>query len=113
MDIKDPDQKIKFQRVHCLGKKDRNGPRRILSRFLCDVYRDAYCGFYRKHAGSLRMVTLPFMKTLTRICVTSEIVKRVSYKQPKKRILNAFCSRAQPDRSFVDGKFVPINQPFS
>ena len=34
-------------------------------------------------------------------------------KAAKESVLNAFFSRAQPDRLFADGKFVPpVNQPF-
>ena len=34
LEIKDPHQKIEFQRVHRLGKQGRNDPRPILARFL-------------------------------------------------------------------------------
>ena len=34
-------------------------------------------------------------------------------KSAKESVLNAFFSRAQPDRLFIDGKLVPpVNQPF-
>ena len=38
LDIEDPYQKSEFHHVHCLGRKDRNGPSPILARFLCCAY---------------------------------------------------------------------------
>ena len=67
--IKDTRRKIEF---HCLGKKDRNGPRPMLARFL--DFPTART-FYRKHARNLKILTLPFMRTFLRICMTSKKVK--------------------------------------
>ena len=33
-------------------------------------------------------------------------------KAAKKRGLKAFFSKAQPDRLYINGKFVPVNEPF-
>ena len=32
--------------------------------------------------------------------------------KPKKKGLKAAFSKAQPDRLFINGKFIPVNQPF-
>ena len=64
--------------------------------------------------GSLKILFFPFMETFLRDLYDIRKSQVSSIKAAKERVLNAFFSRAQPNRLFIDGKFVPpVNQPFS
>ena len=98
----DPKRNMEFQRVHRIGKSVRGKPRPILARFL--RYQDRKtvlrAGFELK--GTEYMILQDFPQ---------EIIERrrkqmPKLKEAKKRGEKVSFSKSEPDKLFIDGKFI-------
>ena len=98
----DPKRNMEFQRVHRIGKSVRGNPRPILARFLRYQDRETVlrAGFGLK--GTEYMILQDFPQ---------EIIERrrkqmPKLKEAKKRGQKVSFSKSEPDKLFIDGKFI-------
>ena len=104
--IENPQQKIEFQRIHRLEKSAKNGPRPILARFLRYSDREEVLQLARR---KLKDSDFAVYEDIPKELYDIRKAQRHKVKAAKKKV--AF-SKAQPDRLFINGKFIPVNQPF-
>ena len=107
--IENPQQKIEFQRIHRLGKSAKNGPRPILARFLRYSDREEVLQLAR---SKLKDSDFAVYEDIPKELYDIRKAQRHKVKAAKKKGLKAAFSKAQPDRLFINGKFIPVNQPF-
>ncbi|XP_073228571.1 uncharacterized protein [Porites lutea] len=100
--FRDPKRNMEFQRVHRIGKSVRGKPRPILARFLRYQDRETVlrAGFELK--GTEYMILQDFPQ---------EIIERrrnqmPQLKEAKKRGQKVSFSKSEPDKLFIDGKFI-------
>ena len=98
----DPKRNMEFQRVHRIGKSVRGKPRPILARFLRYQDRETVlrAGFELKDTEYMILQGFP-----------QEIIERRRKQMPKlkearKRGHKVFFSKSEPDKLFIDGKFI-------
>ena len=94
----DPKRNMEFQRVHRIGKSVRGKPRPILARFLRYQDRETVlrAGFELK--GTEYMILQDFPQEI--------IEGRPKLKEAKKRGQKVSFSKSEPDKLFIDGKFI-------
>ena len=107
--IENPQQKIEFQRIHRLGKSAKNGRRPILARFLRYSDREEVLQLAR---SKLKDSDFAVYEDIPKELYDIRKAQRHKVKAAKKKGLKAAFSKAQPDRLFINGKFIPVNQPF-
>ena len=98
----DPKRNMEFQRVHRIDKSVRGKPRPILARFLRYQDRETvlHAGFGLKDTGYMILQDFP-----------QEIIERrrkqmPKLKEAKKRSQEVSFSKSEPDKLFIDGKFI-------
>ena len=109
--IENPQQKIEFQRIHRLGKSAKNGPRPILARFL--RYSDSRQEVLQLARSKLKDSDFAVYEDIPKELYDFRKAQMHKVKAAKKKGLKAAFSKAQPDCLFINGKFIPVNQPFS
>ena len=107
--IENPQQKIEFQRIHRLGKSAKNGPRPILARFLRYSDREEVLQLAR---SKLKDSDFAVYEDIPKEVYDIRKAQMQKVKAAKKKGLKAAFSKAQPDCLFINGKFIPVNQPF-
>ena len=107
--IENPQQKIEFQRIHRLAQSAKNRPRPILARFLRYSDREEVLQLAR---SKLKDSDFAVYEDIPKELYDIRKAQRHKVKAAKKKGLKAAFSKAQPDRLFINGKFIPVNQPF-
>ena len=107
--IDHPREKIEFQRIHRLGKPKPLKPRPIIARFLRYSDRELVMDHARKHLKGHHdfHVFEDIPKDLYEL--RKQQVKKI--KEARERGHTAYFSKANPDKLFVNGKYVAPEQP--
>lgn len=109
LSIADSHKKIEFQRIHRLGKPTKKGPRPILARFLRYSDREMVL---QQARSKLKDTDFAVYEDIPKVLYDLRKAQMHKVKAAKKRGLKAIFSKAQPDRLFINGKFIPANQSF-
>ena len=105
----EPHKKIEFQRIHRLGKPNRKSPRPILVRFLRYSDRQKVQELAR---SKLKGTNYAVYEDVPKELYDLRKAQMSKFKEAKSRGLKVFFSKAQPDRLYISGKFIPANDPF-
>ena len=109
LSMTEPHKRIEFQRIHCLGKPNRNSPRPILARFLRYSDRQNVLELAR---SKLKGTNFAVYEDIPKELYDLRKAQMVKFKEAKRRGLKVTFSKAQPDRLYINGKFIPANDPF-
>ena len=110
--IANPRDRIEFQRIHRLGKRSERGPRLIIARFLRFSDREEVLSQARANPG-LRRKDLYVFDDLPKELYDLRKKQIEKLKQAKKNGFTARFSQAQPDKLFVNGKYIAPEKPIS
>ena len=106
-----PRARIEIQRVHRLGKPNGKGPRLIIARFLRFSDREEVLSQARANPG-LNEKDMYVFDDLPKDLYDLRKKKQLeTFKQAKRKGYSAHFSKAQPDKLFVNGKFIAPNEP--
>ena len=109
LSMAEPHKKIEFQRIHRLGRPNRKSPRPILVRFLRYSDRQKVQELAR---SKLKGTNYAVYEDIPKELYDLRKAKMSKFKGAKSRGLKVFFSKAQPDRLYISGKFIPANDPF-
>ena len=109
LSMAEPHKRIEFQRIHRLGKPNRNSPRPILARFLRYSDRQNVLELAR---SKLKGTNFAVYEDIPKELYDLRKAQMSKFKEAKRRGLKATFSKAQPDRLYINGKFIPANDPF-
>ena len=103
LQIENPNGTIEFQRIHRLGKPAAGKTRPIIARFLRYKDKERIMEQARKLLRG------------TNFAIFDDIPKEQlnNFKEARKKGLNAYFSKAHPDKLFVEGKFVDLDEPLN
>ena len=110
--IANPRDRIEFQRIHRLGKPNGKGPRLIIARFLRFSDREEVLSQARVNPG-LKEKDLYVFDDLPKELYDLRKKQIEKLKQAKKNGYSARFSKAQPDKLFVNGKYIALDEPIS
>ena len=105
-----PRARIEFQRVHRLGKPNGKGPRLIIARFLRFSDREEVLNQARANPG-LKEKDMYVFDDLPKDLYDLRKKQLEKFKQAKRKGYSAHFSKSQPDKLFVNGKFIAPNEP--
>jgi hypothetical protein len=109
LSMREPHKRIEFQRIHRLGKPNRKSPRPILARFLRYSDRQEVLELAR---SKLKGTNYAVYEDIPKELYDLRKAQMSKFKEAKRRGLKAIFSKAQPDRLYISGKFIPPNDPF-
>ena len=110
--IANPRDCIEFQRIHRLGKPSWKGPRLIIARFLRFSDREEVLSQARANPG-LKEKDLYVYDDLPKDLYDLRKKQVEKLKQAKKNDFSACFSKSQPDKLFVNGKYIAPDEPIS
>ena len=110
--IANPRDRIEFQRIHRLGKPSWKGPRLIIARFLRFSDREEVLSQARANPG-LKEKDLYVYDDLPKDLYDLRKKQVEKLKQAKKNGFSARFSKSQPDKLFVNGKYIAPDEPIS
>jgi len=99
--------RIEFQGIHRLGKPNNKGPRPITARFLRYTDREEVMSQARKH---LKEKDFSVFDDIPKELYDLRKKQREKLKDASH---TAFFSKKDPDRLYVDGKFISEDKPFA
>ena len=109
LQIRNPRDKIEFQRIHRVGKPKVDGPRPIIARFLRHADRELVLQQARK---TLKDKDFSVFEDIPKDLYKLRKAKKEKFKDAKDRGYNVYFSKKFPDKLYVNGKFIPRNKPF-
>lgn len=107
--IEQPREKIEFQRIHRLGKPNSFKPRPIIARFLRYSDRELVMENARKHLKSNQ--DFHVFEDIPKDLYELRKQQMKKCKEARERGCKAYFSKANPDKLFVNGKYVAPDQP--
>ena len=103
-----PGDTIEFQRVHRLGKSNSSKPRPIIARFLRFADKQLVMDQARKH---LKGKNYHVFDDIPKELYDSRKGQLKKFQEAKEKGFNAYFSKAQPDKLFVNGNYIAPGQP--
>jgi len=107
--IEQPREKIEFQRIHRFGKPSSFKPRPIIARFLRYSDRELVLENARKHLKS--NPDFHVFEDIAKDLYELRKQQMKKCKEARERGCKAYFSKANPDKLFVNGKYVAQDQP--
>ena len=100
--FRDPKRNMEFQRVHGIGKSVPGKPRPILARFL--RYQD--CETVLRAGFELKGTEYMILQDFPQEIIERRRKQMPKLKEAKKRGQKVSFSKSEPDKLFIDGKFI-------
>ena len=110
--IANPRDRIEFQRIHRLGRPSVKGPRLIIASFLRFSDREEVLSQARANPG-LKENDLYVFDDLPKELYDLRKKQIEKLKQAKRNGFSARFSKMQPDKLFVNGKYIAPDEPIS
>lgn len=110
--IANPRDRIEFQRIHRLGRPSGKGPRLIIARFLRFSDREEVLSQARANPG-LKEKELYVFDDLPKELYDLRKKQIEKLKQAETTAFSARFSKAQPDKLFVNNKYIAPDEPIS
>ena len=109
--IENPRGRIEFQRVHRLGKPNNSSdkPRPIIARFLRYSDKEMVMDQARKELKRQEDKTFSVFDDIPKELYEIKESHMKKFKEARGRGCTVYFSKAQPDKLFVNGKFIPAN----
>ena len=109
--IENPRGRIKFQRVHRLGKPNNRSNKRcpIIARFLRHSDKEMVMDQARKELKRQEDKTFSVFDDIPKELYEIKESHMKKFKEARGRGCTVYFSKAQPDKLFVNGKFIPAN----
>ena len=113
--IANPHGGIEFQRVHRLGKPNNSSdkPRPIIARFLRYSDKEMVMDQARKELKSQEDKQLSVSDDIPKELYEIRKSQMKKFKGARGKGCTIYFSKAQPDKLFVNGKFIPANAPLT
>ena len=113
--IENPRGRIEFQRVHRLGKPNNSSdkPRPIIARFLRYSDKEMVMDQARKELKSQEDKQLSVSDDIPKELYEIRKSQMKKFKEARGKGRTVYFSKAQPDKLFVNGKFIPANAPLT
>ena len=108
LQIENPNVTIEFQRIHRLGKPATGKTRPIIARFLRYKDKERIMEQARK---LLRGKDFAIFDDIPKELYESRKKQLNKFKEARKKGLNAYFSKAHPDKLFVEGEFIALDEP--
>ena len=113
--IANPHGGIEFQRVHRLGKPNNSSdkPRPIIARFLRYSDKEMVMDQARKELKSQEDKQFSVFDDIPKELYEIRKSQMKKFKGARGKGCTVYFSKAQPDKLFVNGKFIPANAPLT
>ena len=111
--IENPRGRIEFQRVHRLGKPNNSSdkPRPIIARFLRYSDKEMVMDLARKELKRQQDKQFSVFDDIPKELYEIRKSQMKKFKEARGKGCTVYFSKAQPDKLFVNGKFIPANAP--
>ena len=109
LNIERPRERIELLRIHRLGRRNYLKPRPIIARFLRYSDRELVTGSARKHLKGHQ--DFHVFEDIPKDLYELKKLQMKKIKEPGEKGYKAYFSRANPDKLFVNGKYVVPDQP--
>ena len=113
--IENPRSRIEFQRVHRLGKPNNSNdkPRPIIARFLRYSDKEMVMDQARKELKRQEDKQFSVFDDIPKELYEIRKSQMKKFKEAGGKGCTVYFSKAQPDKLFVNGKFIPANAPLT
>ena len=113
--IENPRGRIEFQRVHRLGKPNNSSdkPRPIIARFLRYSDKEMVMDQARKELKRQEDKQFSVFDDIPKELYEIRKSQMKKFKEARGKGCTVYFSKAQPDKLFVNGKFIPANAPLT
>ena len=113
--IENPRGRIEFQRVHRLGKPNNSSdkPRPIIARFLRYSDKEMVMDQARKELKSQEDKQFSVFDDIPKELYEIRKSQMKKFKEARGKGRTVYFSKVQPDKLFVNGKFIPANAPLT
>ena len=113
--IENPRGRIEFQRVHRLGKPNNSSdkPRPIIARFLRYSDKEMVMDQARKELKRQEDKQFSVFNDIPKELYEIRKSQMKKFKEARGKGRTVYFSKAQPDKLFVNGKFIPANAPLT
>ena len=113
--IENPRGRIEFQRVHRLGKPNNSSdkPRPIIARFLRYSDKEMVMDQARKELKRQEDKQFSVFDDIPKELYEIRKSQMKKFKEAGGKGCTVYFSKAQPDKLFVNGKFIPANAPLT
>ena len=109
LNIERPREKIELQRIHRLGRPNSLKPRPIIARFLRYSDRELVMDSARKHLKGHQ--DFHVFEDIPKDLYELRKLQMKKFKEAREKGYKAYFSKANPDKLFVNGKYVAPDQP--
>ena len=109
LNIERPREKIELQRIHRLGRPNYLKPRPIIARFLRYSDRELVMDSARKHLKGHQ--DFHVFEDIPKDLYELRKLQMKKFKEAREKGYKAYFSKANPDKLFVNGKYVAPDQP--